>query len=154
MKNTTLLVSILLFAKLSIAQDINSELDYYQSVYGKEKKAVVDHFMGLVAEQAKAFWAVYDKYEAERKEIGKNRIDNLTSYAEQYDGLTDDQADALTKKVLSNRSSQEKLYKKYFGQMKKAIGAKKALQFMQVEVYFQTAIQFAILSSVPFVGEM
>ena len=154
MKKTIVFIAGLFVAQVAFAQNMNSEIDFYQSAYGVEKKQVVDNFMGLVAEDAKAFWEVYDRYEAERKAIGKARIDNIAEYAEQYDGITDEQADALTKKVIANRASQEKLFKKYYGQMKKAIGAKKALQFVQIEVYLQTAIQASILESIPFIGEM
>jgi len=153
MKRSLTILVFILVAKLSVAQDFTSEIDFYQSAYGMEKKTIVDNFMGLVAEKATAFWDVYNAYEVERKSLGKERINNLSGYAEAYENMNDEQADGLTKNFLATRASQEKLYKKYYGKMKKVVGAKAALQFLQLEVYLQTAISFAILESVPFIGE-
>jgi hypothetical protein len=142
-----------LAASITYGQDITSEINFYQSAYGLEKKGIVENFMNLSGEKATAFWEVYNAYETERKEIGKNRIANLNTYADVYENMTDEQADDITGKMLSNRASQEKLYKKYYGKMKKVVGAKTALQFLELEVYLQTAISYAILESIPFVGE-
>jgi hypothetical protein len=154
MKKIILTISLLIIGSFAFGQsDFTSEIDFYQSAYGLEKKSIVENFIQLDGEMATAFWTVYNEYEAERKEIGKSRIDNLNSYIEIYENMTDDQANDITGKLLTNRSSQEKLYKKYFGKMKKVVGAKTALQFLELEVYLQTAISYSILESIPFVGE-
>lgn len=155
MKKMIIAIGALFLAVPVFSQsDVASEVDFYQSAYGQEKKAVVENFMQLEGEAAEAFWAVYDAYETERREIGKTRINNLNRYIEVYTDMTDEQADEITKKMLSNRATQEKLYKKYFGKFKKEIGAKGALQFLELEVYLQTAISYAIMESIPFVGEL
>ena len=77
----------------------------------------------------------------------------MNQYLEDYDGITTDQADDIAGKMLSNRAAQEKLYKKYYGKIKKAIGAVGALQFIELEVYLQTSISYAILETIPFIGE-
>ncbi len=153
MKKLLFALCLTLAASITYGQDITSEIDFYQSAYGLEKKGIVENFMNLSGEKATAFWEVYYAYETERKEIGKNRIANLNTYSDVFENMTDEQADDITSKMLSNRASQEKLYKKYFGKMKKVVGAKTALQFLELEVYLQTAISYAILESIPFVGE-
>ena len=153
MKKLLLTLCLALSIGITYGQDFTSEIEFYQSAYGLEKKGIVENFMNLSGEKATSFWEVYNAYEADRKEIGKARISNLTSYSEIYDNMTDEQADEISKKFLSNRASQEKLYKSYFGKMKKVLGAKEALQFIQLEVYLQTAISYAILETIPFVGE-
>lgn len=152
-KQVLFILAFAFTARIAVAQDFASELDFFQSAYGLEKKAIVKNFMNLSGEKATAFWEVYNAYETERKAIGKTRVDNLKKYAEVFDNITDEQAEEITKKMLSNRAAQEKLYKKYFGKMKKAVGATAALQFLELEVYLQTAISYAILESIPFIGE-
>ncbi len=152
-KQVLFILAFAFTARIAVAQDFASELDFFQSAYGLEKKAIVKNFMNLSGEKATAFWEVYNAYETERKAIGKTRVDNLKKYAEVFDNITDEQAEEITKKMLSNRAAQEKLYKKYFGKMKKAVGSTAALQFLELEVYLQTAISYAILESIPFIGE-
>jgi hypothetical protein len=56
-------------------------------------------------------------------------------------------------RALANRASKEKLMKKYYKKVKKVTDAKTATQFMQLEAYLGAAIQYALLESIPFVGE-
>lgn len=42
---------------------------------------------------------------------------------------------------------------KYYGKMKKDLGAKTAAHFLQLDDYIQTAIKFEILDELPFIGE-
>ena len=56
-------------------------------------------------------------------------------------------------RALTNRANNEKLLKKYYKKVKKVTDAKTATQFIQLEAYLGTAIQYALLESIPFVGE-
>lgn len=153
MKRILITIGLAFSIGITYGQDITSEIDFYQSAYGLEKKGIVENFMNLSGEKAASFWEVYNAYEVDRKEIGKARINNLNTYSETYESMTDEQADDISKKMLSNRASQEKLYKSYYGKMKKVLGAKGALQFLELEVYLQTSISYAIMESIPFIGE-
>jgi len=42
-----------------------------QSIFGMEKKAIVDAFVKVEDAQKDAFWKIYDEYETARKELGK-----------------------------------------------------------------------------------
>jgi len=154
MKKIILAISFVVFGSMAFAQsDFSSEIDFYQSAYGLEKKAIVENFMQLEGDASTSFWTIYGEYELARKEIGKTRISNLNQYIETYENISDEQAEDITSKMLRNRAAQEKLYKKYFGKLKKSIGAKNALKFLELEVYLQTAISFALLESIPFIDE-
>ena len=142
-----------LLTSFAYAQDYDTEIEYYQSVYGLEKKAIVENFIDLSGEAATSFWTAYNEYETERKSLGKERLDLITDYAEQYESLTNEQADALMLKALSIRSSNEKLLKKYYKKIKKVTDAKTATQFFQLEAYLAAAITYSLLESIPFVGE-
>ena len=96
MKKLLFTLCFALAACITYGQDITSEIDFYQSAYGLEKKRIVENFMNLSGEKATAFWEVYNAYETERKEIGKNRIANLNTYSDVYENMTDEQADDIT----------------------------------------------------------
>jgi hypothetical protein len=54
-----------------------------------------------------------DEYEVIRKELGKERIALLTEYADNYDKLTNEVADAWTKKVITMGGKTNKLIVTY-----------------------------------------
>ena len=69
-----------------------------QSVFGMEKKAMVDDFLKVDAAKSEAFWKIYDEYEVKRKELGVNRINMLEKYANNYKSMAPETADALTER--------------------------------------------------------
>lgn len=138
----------------SYSQSANEEVDLFQAAFGMEKKAIVNNFIQVSDAQSEAFWNLYDQYESARKENGKKRIQLLEQYAAQYYSMTDEQADAWTKEVISLQKATDKLIVTYYNKIKKATSATVATQFYQVENYILTGIRMEILDNVPFLGEM
>lgn len=146
-------IAIILFAVSSLAfSQQQEEVDYYQSIFGMEKKMVVAAFLEL--EENDAFWTIYDEYEKARKELGQKRIKLIAEYADHYDNLTDEKTDDLIKTNQAVRKSSESLMTKYYKKVKKVSGSKTAAQFYQIESYFVTAISAQIYSAIPLIGEL
>ena len=80
----------------AFAQSNKEDVDMIQAMYGKEKKAIVaDFIMPPDATKKTAFWNLYDKYETERKALGKKRVALLEKYAGAYTSLDDKSTDAI-----------------------------------------------------------
>jgi len=152
MKIILLTVIIAVFTIGTYAQS-TEEVDLVQAAFGIEKKEIVMNYVKVTEEQKIAFMEVYENYEADRKELGKTRIDLLNQYANQWENITDEQADAWMKKVMSLSLKQNKLIKKYYNKVKSATDARVATQFYQIEAYILTTIRYSILESIPFVDE-
>jgi predicted type IV restriction endonuclease len=154
MKKTLKITAILLLAvTATFAQSKKEEVEFYQSLFGMEKKSVVTNFIQLEGEAYDRFWILYDDYEAERKVNGQKRIEILTKYTEAYLDLDDETTDALVVEAMKVRDTQSKLIKKYYKRMKKASGVKAAAQFYQLENYFANAINVVLTEQIPFIGE-
>lgn len=154
MKKLITLSALVVFALSSVfAQSNKEEIEFYQSVFGMEKKAVVSAFIQLEGEQATAFWALYDEYETSRKENGQKKIELLTKYTEQYLDLNDEVTDALVAESIKINNAQSKLIQKYYKSIKKSAGSKAAAQFIQLENYFQSTIHLTLMEQIPFIGE-
>ena len=152
-KVLSLLTGVLLFGAVN-AQTSTSEIEMYQSMFNMEKKAMIAEFMDLNDEQSTLFWDIYNAYEAERSELGKQRIELLNNYADQYETMNDESAATLLADAMKQQSSRLKVRDKYTKKVKKALGAKKAAQFYQFENYIDRAIAMYITNNIPFVGEM
>lgn len=153
MKKFALLLAAMVVAVITFAQSASEEVDLYQAAFGMEKKAIVANFVKPNELQKQVFWSLYDEYETARKENGKERIQLLEQYAQQYRTMTDEQADLWTKDVIKLSAATDKLIVTYYNKIKKATSPIVATQFYQIEGYILTTIRMAVLEEVPFLGE-
>ncbi len=155
MKKTLLMYSFILFAAFgSFGQSNKEDIDLIQSAYGKNKKELIQAYMTIPESQKTAFWAEYDKYENERKAIGRERIALIEDYANNYATLDDKKAAELMSKKLKMQDAFTKLQKKYFGSMSKMIGGIQASKFFQLEDYLENNIRLMIQENIPFIDEI
>jgi hypothetical protein len=154
-KSTFIFISLVLLgmalAPSSYAQSDKEETEFIQSIFGMEKKAIVAEFLKI--ESSNPFWVLYDEYETNRKELGKERLNVLTDYVENYDNLADDKYDEVVASMISLRKSNDKLIDTYYKKIKKASGSKIAAQFFQLENYFLSEIRSVVMEEIPYIGE-
>ena len=156
MKKTTLFLILLAFTchRVSAQSVTPAEIDYIQSIYGMEKKAVVSEFIKLEDTKKDAFWTVYDEYEIKRKAQAKLQIGLLQKYVTEYLELDDVKTAELMKASLKQRKATEKLLTQYYNKMRKVVGAKTASQFIQLESYFLNLKRVQLMETIPFIGEL
>lgn len=153
MRNVIIALCLGLFVFAGKAQNSTTELELYQSIFNSEKKVMVIEYMNLTETQSAPFFEVYNAYEVARADLGKQRISLLQKYADNYEKMTNESAAELLKDANSFYGKLEKNKAKYSKKMSKAIGAKKALQWLQFEEYLDRVIGLSIMENVPFVGE-
>ncbi len=150
MKKYVLLIAALFLASFAYTQSNKEEVDLMQAAFGMDKKAVVTDFVHPSPAQKDAFWKLYDEYETQRKELGKQRIALLAQYADQYLTMTSEQADVWTKKVIELQKKTDNLIVTYYGKVKLVSDGIVATQFYQIENYILTAIRAEVLEAIPF----
>ncbi len=153
MKKLLILCAICV-STFTYAQSNKEDVDFIQSIYGKEKKTIVAEFVNLEGAQKDAFWKLYDEYEVKRKELGKKRIAALENYATNYMTLDDATTSKIINELASIGVNTDKLIVTYHKKIEKAAGVKAAGQFFQIESYLLSSIRVAIFESIPFIGEL
>lgn len=138
----------------TFAQSNKEDVDFIQSIYGKEKKNIVAEFIKLEGAQKDGFWKLYDEYEIKRKELGQKRVALLEKYATSYGTMDDAATSQLIKETAALGAATDKLIVTYHKKMEKVAGVKAAAQFYQLEAYFLSVIRAAILENIPFIGEL
>jgi hypothetical protein len=151
MKKYILILVATIMTSFTYGQSNKEEVDLIQAAFGMDKKAAVAEFVKPSPAQKDAFWKLYDEYETQRKELGKQRIALLEEYAGKYATMTSDQADAWTKKVMELQKKTDNLITTYYGKVKGISDGIVATQFYQVENYILAVIRASILDAVPFV---
>ena len=136
------------------AQESKDEIQLVQSIWGMQKRDIVNKYMQFTDSEKTKFTPIYDAYSNEYKTLGAERIQIINDYANNYTSMTNEKADELIQKLLKNNAAIDKLQLKYYNKIKKEISAMRAAQFMQLELYIQTMVRAEIQSNIPMIGEL
>ncbi len=99
-----------------------------------QKSAFITQRLSLTPEQARTFWPIYDRYEAEKEALRKEmRSGRSGNRGQQKQKLTEAEAEQLLNQRLANKTKELDLRTRYTEQFKKSIGAVKTLELEGVE---------------------
>lgn len=125
------------------------EIEAQRVKFSEKKVALIEEAMDLEDSEHDAFWRVYYQYEADLKKVYDERYRLLRAYAENYDSMTNDIADALAERALKLREARNDLAHKYYHRMKKATSAITAARFLQLENEIGLLSDLKISSEMP-----
>jgi hypothetical protein len=114
-----------------------------------DKRAVYAQGMQLTDEESRAFWPVYDAYEAKLKKIDDRFIQLVNDYAAKYSTMTDaDAQQMLATKMKLDRERMD-LEQAYTRQIARAVPAIKALRYAQIESRIDNELQRKAMQLIP-----
>ena len=138
----------------SLKAQSSDDVGIIQSLWGMEKRAMVEEYMDLSPTEAPGFWVQYEAYEEARKALGRERIGLISEYVDNFGSLTNGKAAELVNGAAANNIALQKLLQKTFKKMSKVISPVKAAQFVQLENYLSNMILLSIQDELPFIGEL
>jgi hypothetical protein len=116
-----------------------------------DKTTVIGKTMQLTDVQAKAFWPLYHEYANAQQKIGDQRVSLIKDYAAHYDTLTDEEANDYMTRLMKYDKDNYNLRAKYYPKFKKAIGAKQAAKFFQVDNRLSLLINVQLADLIPII---
>jgi len=138
----------------SNAQQTKDEIAILQSAYGMQKRDLVAKFMDVSEAQSATFWSLYEEYEVARKAIGTKRANNILEYAKNYETISDENVQNMVKVSMEVNKEFNALWEKTYKKMAKALGAKTAAKFYQLEMYLETMVRSELSESIPMIDEL
>jgi hypothetical protein len=116
-----------------------------------QKTDVIAHTMQFNDADAKVFWPLYREYANQQQIIGDERVSVIKDYADHYDTIDDAKADGLMARMLKFERSRTDLRAEYFPKFKKAIGAKQAAKFFQVDNRLSLLVDLQLANAIPII---
>jgi hypothetical protein len=118
-----------------------------------DKKLVVADNMGLTESEAKAFWPVYEAYQADLKKLNERLGKLIESYAAAYQGgaVSDEQAKQLVNQFIALEEDETKLKKSYVPKLSKVLPMVKVGRYLQIESKIRSVLKFELADAVPLV---
>ena len=130
---------------------VDQDVDLLRKDVRSQKKQIIAANLKLTDAEAEKFWPIYDQYTAELVKINDAKYAAIKEYAENYDTLTDDQATALTKKIIGVDESVAQLRERYVPIVNKVLPGKKTALFFQLDRRLVMLIDIQLATQIPMV---
>jgi hypothetical protein len=116
-----------------------------------DKKLIVSNYMELTESEAKRFWPVYDDYQKDLQKINERLQSMLQSYAADYrnKSLTDEKAKKLLDEWIAIEQDEVKRRTAFAPKVIKALPARKAARYLQIENEYRMLIKYDLATTVP-----
>ena len=115
------------------------------------KNQIISDTMNLNDKEISAFWPIYKEYAAAQHSIAAKRLAVISDYARNLDKMTDSTARTLTDRMFAVESETQSLRKEYLPRFEKALGAKRAAKFYQVDNRLTLMVNLQLASEIPLI---
>ncbi len=114
-----------------------------------EKVALITEVMQFTEVEAARFWPVYRGYERQLNMVVDDRIRMIKDFADRYGTFDDRMSRKIAEQSFRLESRRTALKRKFFPRFEKAVGAKTAAQFFQLERQINLLVELQIASELP-----
>ena len=114
-----------------------------------DKMAIITKTMQFTDAEAAAFWPVYRNYANEQQGVGDKEYQMIKDYAQNYGQMSDAKAAELAQKTFELEQTRHDIQVKYWPQFEKALTAKRAAKFYQVDRRLTLMIDLELSTEVP-----
>jgi Spy/CpxP family protein refolding chaperone len=130
---------------------LDKDVELLRKDVRSQKKQIVAANLNLTDKEAEQFWPVYEQYTDELMKINNKKYAAIKQYAQNYDTMTDDQAQDLMKQALEVDQSVAELRLKYIPIFRKVVSGRKTAQYLQIERRLVMVIDLQLASGIPLV---
>lgn len=114
-----------------------------------DRRAVYASNLGLTDSESRAFWPIYDEYEAKVKKLNDRFLDLVNRYVADYEKLSDKEAADMLKEKMAIEKERMDLKQAYTKKVAKALPAKKALRYAQIETRIDNMLRRDVYGLIP-----
>jgi hypothetical protein len=129
----------------------DSDIQLLRSDVQSSKNDIIAHTMQFTDTESSAFWPVYRDYANQQAKIGDERLQIIKDYAQQYDKIDDAMANNLAQRSVNVEAKFVNLRQEYWPKFEKALGAKRAAKFYQVDSRLSLMVNLQLASAIPLI---
>jgi len=125
------------------------EIRLTRETINNERQALVTRAMDLTPAEMQRFWPLYRQYRLAASKVGDRILTLITTYADNYQNLTDQAADKLLTEFVRLEEDRARLKAQYLPKFKKVLPPKKVARFYQIENKLDTALLAEMGQAIP-----
>ena len=152
----TLLVAlaVVIPAVFAMAQEsATSDMEILRQKLKADKKLLVSDNMSLTDAEGKAFWPIYDAYQADLQKINARMKTMIEAYAEAYNKgpVPNETAKKLIDEAVAIDEAEAKLKRSYLPKLEKALPMAKVARYIQIENKIRALLRYELAAEIPLV---
>ena len=149
---TVLAITLIGFVGVALAEDKAADnMDLVKEKIRTDKKLFIATNMQLTESEAKAFWPVYEAYQADLAKLRDREIKLIEKFAVNYETMSDDAAKTLLEDSLSIDSDHQKLRQSYLSKIRGVLPDKKVARYYQLESKIDAVLEYEMAKRIPLV---
>ncbi len=125
------------------------QIQLTRTAIAAERQAIITRAMDLTPEEMQRFWPLYRDYRLEAMKVGDRIVTIISTYAENYENLTDPVANQLLTEFVGIEKERARLKEKYLSKFKKVLPPRKIVRFYQLENKLDIAILNEMAENIP-----
>lgn len=129
----------------------DSDIQLLRSDVQAGKNQIITDTMQFSDAESAAFWPVYRDYARDQQAIGDERVKLIKDYATNYDSMDDTKARDMVQRMINIEDKTLNLREDYWPKFMKALGAKRAAKFYQVDNRLSLIINVQLASAIPLI---
>lgn len=132
-------------------QKIDNDIALARNEINAARERHIKLNMDLSKAEEDSFDPLYRQFSIDLRKLGDEEVAIIKDFAEHYFNMTDNQASELTTRTLEFERKRTALLASYVPKVTKALSAKQAARFVQLELYFDKALDIQLLQQLPLV---
>ena len=141
----TLLLSVPAVAQERPADNMNLVREKVRA----DKKLLVAENMGMTEAEAKAFWPVYDAYQADLGKLNDRTLRLIQDYAANYQAMTDATASRMLDEFVAIERDRASLLQSYRPRFGAVLSASKVARYYQIENKIRAVLNYELAAHIP-----
>jgi hypothetical protein len=129
----------------------DAEIQLARSNVQADKNDIIAHTMRFTDAESSAFWPVYSQYARDQQAIGNDRVQLIKDYAQSYDSIDAAKAKDMVQRMIAIDNKAGQLRESYWPKFEKALGAKRAAKFYQVDNRLTMLVNLQLASEIPLI---
>ena len=147
-----LAITLIGFVGSAVAQyKASDNMELFKEKIRTDKKIFIATNMQLTEYEEKAFWPVYEAYQADLAKLRDREIKLIEKFAVNYETMSDDAAKTLLEDSLSIDSDHQKLRQSYLSKIRGVLPDKKVARYYQLESKIDAVLEYEMAKRIPLV---
>ena len=129
--------------------DLEPAIAELRQEVGQDRREIVKVNMLLTNSEAGTFWPLYDQYRDARNALADRKVRLITDFAARRDSMSEEEAQRLTKELLTIEKKKVAIKESYVAKMSKVLSARTVARFFQIDQKLDAAVDLALATQIP-----
>jgi hypothetical protein len=135
----------------SFAMGQADEIQLNRAIIQAQRQAIVAANLGLTEEEGQRFWPLFRDYRNDLAKSGDRLVKLITTYADNYENLSDDTATWMVTEYHSIAKEQIETREGWLPRFREVISPVKLARFVQIENKLDAIVNYELADTVPLV---